>query len=203
MRQQRAQAALHMDAMSHLESSKKTSKMIADMQPPEDDTSSLGGVRLEPGHLLDNQDPMGGSMVKTQGDADATQEVEDDLVDFSETARATATMKLNDDFPSLGDTAKVKDKKKQNSVAEGLTSLTLHDAQTSDWSKVLFAGVASKSEAGQGTGVTMVDYRRAIIPGEGGVQHLIATDWDQKMFKRHPIDGYYHCPFTRCQYVRL
>ena len=178
-----------------------TSRLIADMQP-EDDVSSIGGVRLEPQHLLDNQDPMEGPVEKLKGDSEEAKQDEADLIAFPENAQPTRRNSvLNSDFPTLGEAAMVKEKKKQKPMTEGLNALTLNDPSLSEWSKMLFAGVQSNAAAGQGTGTTMVDYRRAIIPGEGGEQHLIATDWDHKVFKRHNVDGHFHCPFTRCRCV--
>ena len=183
--------------MSHQMSD--TSRLIAAMQPPGDDASSIGGVRLEPQHLLDNQEPMEGSMMKPEIDTQELEADEADLIDFPDTVPPTRRNSMDSDFPTLGEAATVKDKKKPKLVTEGMNTLTLNDPSLSDWSKMLFAGVQANAAAGQGTGTTMVDYRRAILPGEGGKEHLIATDWDHKVFKRAKIDGHYKCPFTRCR----
>ena len=194
LRQQRAQQALYLDAASHQPSD--TGKLIADMQPTEDGDSSAGGVDLEPQHLLDQQEPMDGSMAKPTDQGD--KEADDDLIDLTGSGPPSPARKVDLEFPTLGQAAAVKGKKKQSNVIEGLSTLGLNDSRSSRrWDTKLSSD--AKAPKGQGTGVTMVDYREAIVTGPGGVQKLIATDWDHRVFERHAVDGLYHCPFTRCR----
>ena len=186
LRVQRTQAALHLDALSHVTDS--TTQLIAAMQPPEDEDSSVGGVRIAP-HILDSQEPM-------EGDGD-------DLMDFSDSGSATPTKEIGQlDFPTLGEAASIKGKKTKNSIIEGWRDQTINDpATSSEWETAVSITDTETDFKYQGTGMTMIDWRRAILPGENGRVHLIPTDWDHRCFTRHPVDNYYHCPFTRCKYV--
>lgn len=213
MRAQRAQAALHMDALCHRQSD--TGKLIAAIQPSEDGDamSSIatgGGVPLDEQHILDKQDEEskgGASTVAVSQNGDVTNT---DLMDFSDTGSDTPTEKPNNNFPSLAEASLVKDKGKgkgkamatEASIIEGLNKLNVNvthrgvhldsEKKPPEWAAGLFAG------QGQGTGPTMIDYRHAIIPGNVGHERRIATDWDHMKFTRHAVDGHYHCPFSRC-----
>ena len=199
LKMSRAQASLHLDALSHVPSN--TSKLIADMQPPDDDGSSIGGVRLDSPHLLDGQEPMEGTVAKNPDGGKGNDGMGNNLMEFSDSGSATPPKKLNRDFPTLGESAALKNKKEQ-SVIDGFGALTVNNNHHStEWGTALVPGPGPNTTTGQGTGVTMIDYREAILPGNEGKDLRVATDWDHMSFKRHALDGYYHCPFARCKYV--
>lgn len=152
------------------------------MQPSENsnlsDNESDAGVSLEPKHLLDLNEPIDGT-----SSAASSQAQDDDaatnIIGLTEDGTVTPKKSGHDvNFPSLGEAAKMKFVSKQQTMMDRLGSLSVSDSH--------------------GTGATMVDYRQAIITGDKGEVHVIKTDWDHLNFKRHAVDGHYHCPFSKC-----
>jgi len=157
--------------------------MIAEMQPSESsiisDSESVGGVSLESKHILDLNEPMDGTSCAASSQAE-DDDAATDLIDLSDDGTVTPKKSRHDiEFPTLAQTAMVKGKGKKQAMIDGL-------------------GFLSVSDSKQGTGATMVDYRQAIVAGENGKKHIVKTDWDHLNFKRHAVDGHYHCPFSRC-----
>ena len=188
----RIQAALHLDALSHLNTPSMTTKMIEDMQPKDDDNSSAGGgVILPPKsqHLLDSQEPMEGSEAVAEKEQST-----DDLIDLMDRS-ASLNGNIDSNFPTLGQAALMKSKK-QESTIEGLSEVSMNDPPSPKWG-LGFSSDAASTTTGRGTGATMLDYRQVVL-GEGSERRVVATDWDSRVFRRHEVDGLYHCPFARC-----
>lgn len=162
------------------------------MQPPEDDEESAGGVPLEP-HLLDfdKQEPTQETVALALDKAGEAEKSDEDLMDFSEASPTTPAKNVDREFPTLADAAKVKGKSKQTSMIEKWNALTINDTSAPPaWDAPLSVSASD---------FVNFDYRRAIIPGMNGSVNLVATDWDHRVFKRHAVDGKYHCPFTKCE----
>lgn len=167
-RKMRAESALFLDYMSHRPSN--TSKLIADMQPPDSDLESVGGVSIQRS-ILDRNDPI-------DDDDDALIDLSDAGISDAGTVTPTKTRK-EIDFPTLADAAKVKGKSKEQNIVNGMGSLNIRSTKG-------------------GTGATMIDFREAQV---GGKMQIIKTDWDGIDFQLDPVDGHYHCPFSKCPYV--
>ncbi len=168
--------------MSHLPSN--TARLIADMQPSESsilsDDDSVAGVSLEPKHLLDLNESMDGtsSAASYQAGKDGALI---DVFDSSDDGTVIPRKSRHDiNYPTLGEASKVQGKRKEQAVIDRLESLSV-------------GGSAS------GVGATMINCR---VAGDDGEVHVIKTDWDHLNFTRHAVDGYYHCPFSRCRYVQ-
>ena len=195
LKKQRAEAALHLDALSHFHSN--TTELIAAMQPPEEDTESVGGVPIEP-HLLD-MEPQELKSENISDDDDNTEKVEDDLIDFSDKSDNAAvdtagrTRNVVEDFPTLADAAKVKDNNKgrKESMIDNWNAMTINDPNgATEWDAPLSVSANDFEN---------FDYGKAMVPSMSGVMNMVSTDWDHRVFKRHGVDNKYHCPFTKCK----
>ena len=200
LRNNRAAGALHLNLLSKLPKFGNAEQLTGSIQlRGEDDDSSVGGVRLEQ-HLLDDQEALGESNESSPKDVKEDREAEIDLIDLSSVRSSTPMNKVRSEFPTLKEAAAMKGKEKDNAMIQDISSLGLSDSgPSSTWAMQLFPGAKSSLKAGKGTGVTMTDYRQAIIAGENGEKTLIATDWDHLMFERDGADGAYHCPFKGCE----
>ncbi len=161
-----------------------TAELIAAMQPSESsiisDNESDAGVSLEPKHLLDSNEPMDGASSKASSQAE-NGDAATDLIDLSDDGTATPKRSRHDkEFPTLGEAAMVKGKSKHQAMVDALGSLSVSGSK-------------------HGTGATMVDFREAMIAGENSEVQVVKTDWDHLNFKRHAVDGHYHCPFSKCK----
>lgn len=213
-RANRATAALYMDRAAHQPST--TSQLIAAIQPPSENGTLLdyssdgGGVSLEP-HLLDADVPSMRSIAAAPllaSDGSATTASSPTV---SNSGSETPTREVNPEWPTMGMVAGMV-KNKGQSVIQGLETLNVGNskgslprpaptvAKSTGWAAALFPDSKPTPVTGDYVAPpTMVDYRRAILPGEEGREHLIATDWDHMRYERHIVDGNYHCPFSRCR----
>lgn len=178
-RKMRAESALYLNYVSHRPSN--TSKLIADMQPPDSDLDSVGGVSIQRS-ILDRNDPIEGASSAASSHADDEDDALIDLSDagISDAGTVTPTKTRKEiEFPTLADAAKVKGKSKEQNLVSGMGSLNIQSTKG-------------------GTGATMIDFREAQVGGKNGQLQIIKTDWDGIDFQRDPVDGHFHCPFSKC-----
>ena len=223
IRAHRAQAALHMDAVMNAPST--TQAEIAAMNKHfnvdnADTESSVGGVPLDR-HMLDDDDDdlqTVAALTIADDEEEGRRAGRDqaDLINFSDEDSDTTTTttapqpKLKgkavakDDYPTLTEAALHKAKKGKAAVQ----SPSLIDSLDENDKKPLLPKIAPtfstglypiEKGTGTGTGPTIPNFREAILPGNQGKDMTTATDWDNAKFKRHPIDGQYHCPFQKCK----
>ena len=193
LRSQRAQIALHMDALLNRPST--TGAEIAAIQPPED--QSEGGVALSGIHLLDQDN-------EDSNDADP------ELMAFSDDDSDSGTetgVGSRNQFPTLGEAALMRSKGKSKAQPESIMDRVdnwnvggnINSASLTPLTPTFATGLFPIEQGkGEGTGMTMIDFRQSIIPGNEGKDLRIRTDWDNANFQRHPVDGQYHCPFIKC-----
>lgn len=203
IREYRAAAALHLDAICHRPST--TGAEIAAMQPQSERGTSFvdnseGGVRL---NLMDDRTPYGhltARALSRAGDSDPS--------DVESTIASTGTEHptFDDDGPGLpaisGDTSK--DSVSGGGVIEGLQALRVESSTAvpsgkQAWTAKLFPGAKPTPVTGGWTAPTTPDFRRSILPSESGSEHRIRTDWDTLELERDLADDMYHCPFFQCQ----
>ena len=203
IREYRAAAALHLDAISHRPST--TGAEIAAIQPQSERGTSFvdnseGGVRL---NLMDDDIPYGhltARELSRAGDLN-TSDVESTIA-FTGTEGPT----FDDGEPGLraisGDMGQ--GTVSGGGVIEGLQNLRM-ESSTADpsgkqaWSAKLFPGAKPTPVTGGWTAPTTPTYRKNILPSDSGSEPLIRTDWDSLELERDPVDDLYHCPFSQCQ----
>ena len=202
IREYRAAAALHMDAISNQPST--IGAEIAAMQPQSERGTSFvdnseGGVRL---NLMDDNTPYGHLTARSlsrAGDPDVND------VESTNVSNGTERPTFDDNEPGLpaisGD--KGKGAVPEGGVIEGLQALRVESSSTTPaakqpWSAKLFPGAKSTPVEGGWTPPTTPNYRRNFSPSASGSEYRIRTDWDTLTLERDPVDDMYHCPFTKC-----
>lgn len=202
IREYRAAAALHLDAISNQPST--IGAEIAAMQPQSERGTSFvdnseGGVRL---NLMDDYIPYGHLTARALSRAEDL-----DLGDVESTIASNGAERptFDDDEPGLptssGDTSK--SNVPEGGVIEGLQALRIEPSTAvpsgkQAWAAKLFPGAKTTPVTGGWTAPTTPDYRKNILPSECGTEHRIRTDWDNLALERDPADDTYHCPFSKC-----
>ena len=204
IREYRAAAALHLDAISHRPST--TGAEIAAMQPQSERGTSFvdnseGGVRL---NLMDDNTPYGHLTARSLSRAgDLGEDEVDSTVIPSDLERPT----FEDNEAGLpaitGNTNK--NDVPGGSVIEGLQDLRIETSTTRPsekqaWTAKLFPGAKKTPVTGGWTAPTstLPGYRRRMVPSEFGSEGQPRTDWDTLILERDPTDDMYHCPFAKC-----
>lgn len=200
LREYRAAAALHLDAISNRPST--TGEEIAAIQPQSERGTSFvdnseGGVRL---NLMDDDTPFGHLTARA-----LSREGELGLSDVESTVASHGTehRPTSDDegpAPAIsGDTTK------GSGVIEGLQALRMASPTETvptkqAWAAKLFPGAKPTPVTGGWTAPTSTrpDYRRNVLPSETGSDYRMRTDWDNLKMERDIVDDLYHCPFTKC-----
>lgn len=200
LREYRAAAALHLDAISNRPST--TGAEIAAMQPQSERGTSFvdnseGGVRL---NLMDDDTPIGHLTARALSR-------EGELLDLSDVESTVASH--GTDRPTFDDDkgpapAISGDTTKGSGVIEGLQALrvaspieTVPTEQA--WAAKLFPGAKPTPVTGGWIAPTRTpDYRRRVVPSETSSVYGMRTDWDNLAMDRDPVDDMYHCPFSRC-----
>ena len=202
IREYRAAAALHLDAISNRPST--TGAEIAAMQPQSERGTSFvdnseGGVRL---NIMDADVPIGHLTARSLSRAGDME-----LSDVDSTTASDGTERPTFDDPEPGLPAISGEINKSNvtggGVIEGLQAIRLRNSPAvpsgkQAWSAKLFPGAKSTPVTGGWTAPTMPDIRRNIMPSESGSEFRIRTDWDNLGLARDPVDDLYHCPFSNC-----
>lgn len=202
IREYRATAALHLDAICHRPST--IGEEIAAMQPQSERGTSFvdnseGGVRL---NIMDDNTPYGHLTARALSRAGNS-----DLSDVDSTIASNGTERptFDDDEPRLpaisGDMSK--GKVSEGGVIEGLQALRLGSSPTvpppkQAWTGKLFPGAKPTPVTGGWIAPTTPDYRRNILPSQTGTENLVRTDWDNLALERDSVDDTYHCPFSNC-----
>lgn len=213
LREHRAIAAMHLDAISHYRST--TGLEIEELQKMRGGTSvtdtSEGGVPL---NLMDDDAPYGQLLAPLSIDP-RSEEGETTAADVDETPVKGLSLELSTSSNVSG-----KGKGKVIDLIEGLTDLhvgsstesTPEGPKTPAWSKKLFPdakptpvqrGWAQPAKPTPANRVwaqpTMPDIGRNILPVNScqGTEYLVRTDWDNMNLERQ-LDGDFHCPFTNC-----
>ena len=206
LREYRAAAALHLDAISNQPST--IGAEIAAMQPQSERGTSFvdnseGGVRL---NLMDDDTPYGHLTARSLSRA-----AESDLLDFESTVASDGTDRptFDDDEPDVpaentGNAGKGNVSK--GGVIEGLQALRVESSSSpaippgkQAWSAKLFPGAKPTPVTGGWTAPVVPDLRRKILPSDYAVSDdRVRTDWDTLALERDPVDDMYHCPFTKC-----
>ena len=203
LREYRAVAALHLDAISHRPST--TSQEIAAIQPQSERGTSFvdnseGGVRL---NLMDDDTPIGHLTARSLSRA-----AESDLSDVVSTIGSNGTERptLDDEDPELpatsGDTSKGNGE--GSGVIEGLQALRMAPSTEvvptkQAWAAKLFPGAKPTPVVGGWTAPTRFEHRsRVITPSDSASEYPMRSDWDTLAMDRDPVDDMYHCPFTKC-----
>lgn len=201
LREYRAAAALHLDAISNRPST--TGQEIAAMQPQSERGTSFvdnseGGVRL---NLMDDDTPYGHLTARSLSRAGETS-----TSDVESTAASNGTERPNfdDRFESL---AIARDTGEGNAleggVIQGLQALRVKSSTDmvpgkQAWAAKLFPGAKPTPVIGGWTAPIMPKYHRDITPSESGTEYGIRTDWDNLALERDTVDDMYHCPFSKC-----
>ena len=201
IREYRAAAALHMDAISNRPST--IGAEIAAMQPQSERGTSFvdnseGGVRL---NLMDDNIPYGHLTARSLSRAE-----DHDLIDFDSTngSNGTESPTLDDDEPGLPGISEGKGKGavQEGGVIEGLQALRMESSSATPakkpWSAKLFPGAKPTPVLGGWTTPVTPGYHRNFSPTPSGLEPRFRTDWDTLVLDRDPVDDMYHCPFTKC-----
>ena len=202
IREYRAAAALHMDAISNRPST--IGAEIAAMQPQSERGTSFvdnseGGVRL---NLMDDNTPYGHRTARSLSRAE-----DQDLIDMESTnaSNGTESPTFDDNDPGLpaisGD--KGKGVALEGAVIEGLQALRAESSSATPaakqpWSAKLFPGARPTPVVGGWTTPLTPNYHRNFSPTPSGTESRFRTDWDTLVLERDPVDDMYHCPFTKC-----
>ena len=203
LREYRAVAALHLDAISNRPST--TGQEIAAMQPQSERGTSFvdnseGGVRL---NLMDDDTPIGHLTARSLSRA-----AESDFGDVDSTIASNGTERptFDDEDPRLlaisGDTNK--GNVEGSGVIEGLQALRTAPSPetvptTQAWAAKLFPGAKPTPVVGGWTAPTRFESRsRVIMPSDSASESPMRSDWDTLAMDRDPVDDMYHCPFTKC-----
>ena len=203
LREYRAVAALHLDAISNRPST--TGQEIAAMQPQSERGTSFvdnseGGVRL---NLMDDDTPFGHLTARSLSRA-----AENDLSDVDSTIASNGTERptFDDEDPELPATSghTIKGNVEGSGVIEGLQALQMApSAETvptkQAWAAKLFPGAKPTPVVGDWTAPTRFENRRRVItPSDSASEYRMRSDWDTLAMDRDPVDDMYHCPFTKC-----
>lgn len=203
IREYRAAAALHLDAISNRPST--IGAEIAAMQPQSERGTSFvdnseGGVRL---NIMDEDRPIGHLTARSLSRAGDL-----DLSDIESTNASNGTERptFDDHDPGLSAISEDmgKGKAPEGGVIEGLQALRLENSPAvppgkQAWSAKLFPGAKSTPVTAGWTAPTRApDRRRNILPSEFGSELRARTDWDTLAFERDPVDDKFHCPFSNC-----
>ncbi|CAF9918710.1 MAG: hypothetical protein ALECFALPRED_000791 [Alectoria fallacina] len=202
LREYRAAAALHLDAISHRPST--IGAEIAAMQPQSERGTSFvdnseGGVRL---NLMDDDIVIGHL---TARDLSRAGDLDPSDVESTNASDGTDRPTFDDDEPGLpgisGDMSK--GNVPGGGVIEGLQALRLEPSAAvpsgkQAWTAKLFPGAKPTPVIGGWSAPTSPDYRRNILPSESGTEYRIRTDWDNLALERDTVDDTYHCPFSKC-----
>ena len=201
LREYRAAAALHLDAISNRPST--TGQEIAAMQPQSERGTSFvdnseGGVRL---NLMDDDTPYGHLTARSLSRAG-----ESSTSDDESTAASNGTERPNFDdglqpLALSGDTGE--GTVVEGGVIQGLQALRIKSSTDvvpgkEAWAAKLFPGAKPTPVIGGWTAPTMPKYHRDIMPSESGTEYGIRTDWDNLALERDTVDDMYHCPFSKC-----
>ena len=201
LREYRAAAALHLDAISNRPST--TGQEIAAMQPQSERGTSFvdnseGGVRL---NLMDDDTPYGHLTARSLSRAG-----ESSTSDVESTAASNGTERPNfdDRFERLAiasDTGK--GNALEGGVIQGLQALRVKSSTDmvpgkQAWAAKLFPGAKPTPVIGGWTAPIMPKYHRDITPSDSGTEYGIRTDWDNLALERDTVDDMYHCPFSKC-----
>lgn len=201
LREYRAAAALHLDAISNRPST--TGQEIAAMQPLSERGTSFvdnseGGVRL---NLMDDDTPYGHLTARSLSRAG-----ESSTSDVESTAASNGTERptFDDRFEPL---AIARDTGEGNAleggVIQGLQALRVKSSTDTvpgkqAWAAKLFPGAKPTPVIGGWTAPITPKYHRDITPSESGTEYGIRTDWDNLALERDTVDDMYHCPFSKC-----
>ena len=202
LREYRAVAALHLDAIANRPST--TSQEIAAIQPQsERDTSfvdnSEGGVRL---NLMDDEIPIGHLTARSLSRA-----AESSLSDIDSTIASNGTERPTFDEENRELRAISGDTRKGNvegsGVIEGLQALRTEPSPEvvltkQAWAAKLFPGAKPTLVTGGWTAPTRAENRRVISPSDSVSEYRMLSDWDTLAMDRDPVDDMYHCPFAKC-----
>ena len=203
LREYRAVAALHLDAISNRPST--TGQEIAAIQPQSERGTSFvdnseGGVRL---NLMDDDTPIGHLTARSLSRA-----AESNLSDVESTIASNGTERpnLDDEDPELpatsGDTSK--GNVEGSGVIEGLQALRMAPSTETvptkqAWAAKLFPGAKQTPVIGGWTAPTRFENRsRVVTPSDSASEYPMRSDWDTLAMDRDPVDDMYHCPFTKC-----
>ena len=203
LREYRAVAALHLDAISNRPST--TGQEIAAIQPQSERGTSFvdnseGGVRL---NLMDDDTPIGHLTARSLSRA-----AESDLSDIDSTIASDGTERptMDDGNPELlaisGDPSK--GNAEGSGVIEGLQALRIAPSTETipakqAWAAKLFPGAKPTPVVGGWTAPTRFEHRsRVITPSDSASEYPMRSDWDTMVMERDPVDDMYHCPFTKC-----
>ena len=198
LREYRAAAALHLDAISNRPST--TGAEIAAIQPQsERDTSfvdnSEGGIRL---NLMDDDTPIGHLTARA-----LSRDGEFGLSDVESTVASHRTERptFDDEGPELP--AISGDASKGSGVIEGLQALRVGSSTEmvpakQAWAAKLFPGAKPTPVTGGWIAPTRPEYRRSVVPSESSTEFGMRTDWDNLALERDTVDDMYHCPFSKC-----
>ena len=201
LREYRAAAALHLDAISNRPST--TGQEIAAMQPQSERGTSFvdnseGGVRL---NLMDDDTPYGHLTARSLSRAG-----ESGISDVEFTAASTGTErpKFDNGLGPLdigGNTGE--GSSLEGGVIQGLQALQMKSSNDlvpgkQAWATKLFPGAKPTPVIGGWTAPTTPKYHKDITPSESGTEYGIRTDWDNLALERDTVDDMYHCPFSKC-----
>ena len=207
IRQLRAQAALHLDAIRSRPST--TGAEIAAMQPQSERGTSFvdnseGGVRL---NLMDDDTPYGHLTARALSRAE-----DSDLIDMGSTTASDGTERptFDDDEPGLPVNSGELNKGNASGggVIEGLQALQVGASSARPpmekpaWAATLFPEAKPTPVVGGWTAPTTPNWGKNFVPPASNISDIenrYRTDWDNFRFERSPVDGLYHCPFTTCQ----
>lgn len=206
IRQFRAQAALHLDAIRSRPST--TGAEIAAMQPQSERGTSFvdnseGGVRL---NLMDDDTPYGHLTARALSRAE-----DSDLIDMGSTTASDGTERptFDDDEPGLlADAGGMsKGNVSGDGVIEGLQALQVEASSARPplekpaWSAKLFPEAKPTPVVGGWTAPTTPNWGKNFVPPASNISDMenrVRTDWDNFRFERSPVDGLFHCPFAKC-----
>lgn len=200
LREYRASAALHLDAISNRPST--TGEEIAAIQPQSERGTSFvdnseGGVRL---NLMDDDTPYGHLTARSLSRAEVS-----DGSDVDSTIVSTGTERpvFEEDGSGLAGASRGGGGVLRGEVIEGLQALRADSPavvpqEKRAWAVTLFPGAKPTPVTGGWTAPTSPDYRRSVVLSESGTEYRIRTDWDNLALERDPVDDMYHCPFAKC-----
>lgn len=203
LREYRAAAALHLDAITNRPST--IGAEIAAMQPLSERGTSFvdnseGGVRL---NLMDDNTPYGqpyGHLTARELSRDG----ESSDVESTNASNGTERPTFQDNDPDLpaitGDMGKGNDS--EGRVIEGLQALRVGSPSEvlpgkQAWAAKLFPGAKATPVTGGWTAPSTPNYHRSVAPSESGSEFRLRTDWDTLALDRD-VDDMYHCPFSKC-----
>lgn len=208
IRQFRAQAALHLNAISTRPST--TGAEIAAMQPQSERGTSFvdnseGGVRL---NLMDDDTPYGHLTARALSRAE-----DPDLIDMGSTTASDGTERPtfddDDDEPGLptNSGAMSNSNVSGGGVIEGLQALQVEASNARPslekpaWAAKLFPEAKPTPVVGGWKAPSTPNFGKNFMPSASNAfdsPYEVRTDWDNFRFERNLVDDLFHCPFSKC-----